>query len=513
MTCQPNLICPPQKQKLKQIQRQAATVARSSLPGLIAALLLGCASAPVDQPTPVLPRVEANFRYGGNQPTTPFDAGWWTAFADPALASLITRALAANHDVLIAAERVRQARAGSAAAASRLRPTVALTASASDQRTTLGDEFKRGITDTRVYRAALDLGWEIDAFGAARASASAAELDALAAKAGVQAARLGVASEVARQYTLNASARLRLAKLRSLLAAQNASEALTRRQQVEGLASQLDVARVAGETQSLAALLPPLETLAAVTESKIAVLLGTSPSTPLPELRAARSVALPTAPPMALGQPADLLLRRPDLQAAQMQWLAEGARLRESQADLWPKLFVSGVLGGEDLTINLLNTGPARYTNLALAFSMPLLNAGRLKANVERLSARERAATLQFEQATLKALQDVENSLMALDKERDRNRLLEAATGERRTAVRLAQSLAREGQVNQLRVLEAQRGEIAAELSALESQTELVLGAIQLFKAMGGGWQLATGQSRATPLAAIFSSATTSNSP
>jgi outer membrane protein TolC len=165
----------------------------------------------------------------------------------------------------------------------------------------------------------------------------------------------------------------------------------------------------------------------------------------------------------------------------------------------------------------LLTTGPARYSNLALAFSMPLFNTGRLKATVERLSSRERVATLQFQQATLKALQDVENSLITLDKERERNRALEAATHERRTAVKLAQSLAREGQVNQLRVLEVQRGELAAEVSALESHTELVLGAIQLFKAMGGGWQVAVSQSPPETLAAtwpaISSSLTTSNAP
>ncbi|MFY8044803.1 MAG: TolC family protein, partial [Rhodoferax sp.] len=313
----------------------------------------------------------SSFRHAepGANLSAAFDATWWQSFADPALVELVARALASNHDVRIAVQRVAQARAGSAAAASRLAPTVAITGSASDQRTTLGEEFKRGIPDTRAYRAALDLGWEIDVSGAARASANAAELDALAAQAGVQAARLAVAAEMARQVTLHRSAQLRLHKLKALHASYIKTESITRRQQTEGVASQLDVARAAGDTRALSASIPQLEMLVAATEHQIAVLLGQNPGNQVAELHRGAEVTLPTVPALQPGQPADLLLRRPDIQAAEKQWLAEGARLREAQADTWPKLFVSGVLGGQDLTLNLLNTGPARYSSLALAFS------------------------------------------------------------------------------------------------------------------------------------------------
>jgi outer membrane protein TolC len=197
---------------------------------------------------------------------------------------------------------------------------------------------------------------------------------------------------------------------------------------------------------------------------------------------------LPTAPALAPGQPLELLQRRPDLRVAQQQWLAEGARLRESQADQWPKFFIAAVLGQQDLRLNALDLSPVRYSNLALAFSAPLFNAGRLRAAVQRQSAREQAATLQYERAVIAALQDVENSLVALAQERDRGLSLAAAVESRRAGLRHAEALHREGQIDLLQLLDAQRGLIAAELAHTDSRTQQALGAVQLVKALGGGW-------------------------
>ena len=181
------------------------------------------------------------------------DASTWRGFGDPVLENLIAQARAANLDVRIAQQRVRQARAGSTAAASRLLLTVAVTGSVSDQRTGLPTEVKRGLPDTRALRGAIDLNWELDVFGAARAAADAAELDALAADAGVATAQWLVSTEVARQYIVWQGARLRLQQLQALLQAQQDTERLTRSRQADGLASRFDVSRAAGEVQSLAA--------------------------------------------------------------------------------------------------------------------------------------------------------------------------------------------------------------------------------------------------------------------
>jgi outer membrane protein TolC len=249
------------------------------------------------------------------------------------------------------------------------------------------------------------------------------------------------------------------------------------------------VARAAGEVQSLNAQLPPLSTLIAVTETQLAVLVGANPNRPLPELGHIAAPCLPTPPRLSAGQPVELLLRRPDLRVAQKQLMAEAARLRETQADRWPKLFLAAAFGRQDLRLNALDLSPVRYSTAALAFTMPLFDAGRLQAAVERQSAKERMATLQYEKAVLGAIKDVDDSLVALAQERDRAAALDAATQERRTGLRHAESLHREGQIDLLQLIDAQRAVMAAELSAIDGQTQLALNTVQLASALGGGWQ------------------------
>lgn len=455
---------------------------------VVAAVALVACSTPAPPPTPDIPAVGATFQQAPVAGGETLDAATWRGFGDPLLDDLLARARAANLDVRIAAQRVRQARAGSAAAASRLMPAVAVTGSMSDQRSGLPDEVKRGSPDTRALRAGLDLGWEIDLFGAARAAAEAAELDALAADAGVEVAQWLATTELARQYWVWQGARLRLQQLSALLQAQQDTERLTRSREAAGLASRFDVTRAAGEAQALAAQLPPLKTLIVVTGHQIDGLLGHGPGATSPDWRESAAIRLPDLPTLSPGQPIELLQRRPDLRAARQQWLAEAARLHESQADQWPKFFVAAVLGRQDLRLNALDLAPVRFSQVALAFSAPLFNAGRLQAAVERQSARERIATLQLERAVLVALQDVENSLVSLAQERARGQSLATAVESRRSGLRHAESLHREGQIDLLQLLDAQRGLIAAELAHTDSRTQQALGAVQLVKALGGGW-------------------------
>jgi NodT family efflux transporter outer membrane factor (OMF) lipoprotein len=453
---------------------------------LIALTAAGCSTLPTSAP-PDTSAARAPYRQAPAAEASALDAATWAGFGDPVLDGLLAEARSANLDVRIAVQRVRQARSGSTAAASRLWPTVAATGSVSDQRSGLPDEVKRGSPDTRAVRGAIELGWEVDVFGAARAAADAAEIDALAADAGVEAAQWLATTEVARQYLVWQGARVRLQQLQALLRAQEDTERLTRSRQAQGVASTFDVARAAGEVQTLAAQLPPLRTLVAVTEHQIAVLLGRSPGAADAAWREAPA-GLPAVPTLAPGQPLELLQRRPDLRVAQQQLLAEAARLRESQADLWPRFFLAAVLGRQDLRLNLLDLSPVRYSQVALAFSAPIFNAGRLHAAVERQSARERTAVLQYERAVLSALQDVENSLVAQAQEDDRGRRLALAVDSRRQALRHAESLHREGQIDMLQLLDAQRGLIAAELAVTDNHTQRALGAVQLVKALGGGW-------------------------
>jgi NodT family efflux transporter outer membrane factor (OMF) lipoprotein len=457
----------------------------------VAALLLplalaGCAVAPTTVPAPEMPAAFSATAQAS------FDDAWWRSLDDPVLEALVAEAARGNPDWRIALSRVEQARAGLRASATRLMPTVSAGASASEQRSGLPDDFKRGQPDVRALRGAIDLSWEIDLFGAARAARDAAAFDAQAAEEGARAARLLATGEVARQYLAWQGARARRADLERLLRSLEETERLTRLRATAGQASGLDVARAAAELRSMAAQRPGLQAAEAAAEHQIALLLGASATQPVALLAPARQAAprLPDAPILAPGQPVDLLLRRPDIAAAHRQLAADAARAREAGADRLPRLVLAALVGQQDLRINGLNLSPVPFGNAALALSMPLFNAGRLEALEMRAQAREQGARRQLERAALGALQEVESSLALLQAERERAVQVAALRDERQAALRHASALHREGQIDRLTVLDAQRGVIAAELEATEQRARIALGALQLYRALGGSWSI-----------------------
>ena len=242
------------------------------------------------------------------------------------------------------------------------------------------------------------------------------------------------------------------------------------------------------EAENIAAQMPPLRTLVAVTEQRIALLVGAPTVAQVPELAPGVPWAWASIPDIAPGQPPELLRRRPDLLAAERQLEAEGYRLDEASANRWPKFFLGAVFGRQDLTLNALDLAPVRFSNVALAFTMPLFNAGRVQAGIDAQGARQRTAALQYEQAVLGALEDVENGLVALREERKRLQALTATTGARRAALKHAESLFREGQIDLLLLLDAQRGVLASELAQSDSQTQQAVGCHPALQ--GIGWRL-----------------------
>lgn len=457
-------------------------------PGMVlAASLLGaCAVTPPPEPALTL---SPAWQGGANEGEV-LAREWWRQFSDPVLDTLISQGLAGNHDARLAVARVAQARAGLGASQSQLWPSLALTGSRSDSRSGLPAAYKAGEPDTQASRLALDLNWELDIFGAARAARRAAGRDLLAAEAGIDGARLMVSGEIARQYFIWRGARERLLLLEDILGSLRRTEALTRSRHRAGLASDLDVALTSGETRNTEALAPQLQTLVVATRARLSVLLGQDPSQPLSLLDSVpvRGDWVDPAP-VVTGQPAGLLARRPDLRAAEQQLAAESERLRGARANYLPRFFLNAVFGGQDLSVNGVGLSPVRYSNVALAFSAPLFNAGRIRAGVEAQSAREQQALIEYEKRILTAVEEVEVSLAAQQDERRRAELLLAAVDARRQALRHGELLHRAGQIDLLQLQTLQRAMLAADQSLVESHTQRALNAIQLYKALGGGWQ------------------------
>ena len=357
--------------------------ARAIRPVALAALALfsACSVAPVAPPVPSVP-LTATFAQGG--PSTvagPLDSAWWAGYADPTLTALVEKALVVNQDLAIALQRVAQASAGRDAQSSRLWPTVGLQASASRSDSGLPAPVKEGLPDTRALRAGVDVAWEIDLAGGVRAARDAAQADAAGAAAGVDAARLLVASEVARQYFVLRGAEERLRIVQELVAAQRETAARVDSRLREGQTSAFDLDRARAEADALDAQVPALRMLAGTSQTRLAVLLGRNPSARVVDDTTA-SFAWPAAREIGTGQPSELLRRRPDLVAAETRVAAETLRSAEARAQWWPKLFMSAVFGREDLRLNALDLVPVHFSNVALAFAAPIFNAGRIDAGI-----------------------------------------------------------------------------------------------------------------------------------
>lgn len=465
---------------------------KNLLTPLATALLLGgCAVAPVPAPEPPVALSPA-FRGAGDPARVAevADARWWFTFGDATLVTLVEQALQRNHDIAAAVQRVQAARAGLDAQASRLWPTVGLQAGAARSSTGLPAAIKQGLPDTRALRLGADLSWEVDLAGGLRAARDAASADARAAADGVAGARLLVASEVARQYFILRSAEERLRIVGELAAAQRDTARLVENRWREGQASAFDLDRARAEADAFEAQLPPLRTLAGVSQSRLAALLGANPS--VPPVATATGFAWPEPRAVAPGQPSELLQRRPDLRAAEARFVAESLRGQEARAQWWPKLFLSAVTGRQDLQLNALDLAPVRYGNVALALATPLFNAGRIEAGIQAQSARASEALQAWQQSVLVAVQEVEDSLLAQAQEQQRAKSLTATLAHRRLSLQHARRLQREGQIDLLALLDVQRSVLAGELALSESRLQQQLDAVQLFKALGGGYETRT---------------------
>ena len=196
-----------------------------------------------------------------------------------------------------------------------------------------------------------------------------------------------------------------------------------------------------------------------------------------------------SVPPARPGQPAELLQRRPDLLAASAQLDASNARRQQAMAEWFPRLILGAVFGRESIDLNGIALGPARFTNVAALIAMPIFNAGRTQAINDIAESGQREAVLHYEDALARALEDVENALVALSDERQRAQALNSAAASADAALGHAQSLYNRGQIDLLPLLDAQRARLSVRVGANDANTQMLLDSVQLYKALGGGWQ------------------------
>ena len=417
------------------------------------------------------------------------DAAWWQQFGDAQLTTLVELAAQNNQDVTLALLRLRQAQAGLSVNQSRLLPSVAATGSLSQSESDLPPAVKQGQPDTIARRLSLNLNWDLDLFGANRAARDAATLEAEAAELGISGMQLLVVSDVVRQYVLWQATAERLRLLSSLRDVQAQTFRLTEQRYREGLTSQFELTLAQAELSNLNAQLPALSNLLQVTQNRLAILTGQNPSATSVTLTARPVSQWPQQLEIQAGQPIALLQRRPDLQAAERQLRAANATLAAAQAERFPRFMLNAVWGQQKLTLNGLGLAASPYSSAALAFSQPLLNRKAIHANIDAKTAAEQIALTQYETTILNALEQVENSLAAQQFEQQRFMQLDQTTQSRQQSRRHAESLYREGLTGLLPLLDVQRSVVASELSLLDSRSQRWLNAVNLYQALGGGWQ------------------------
>jgi multidrug efflux system outer membrane protein len=447
--------------------------------------LAGCAT-PVLKPSVDMPERFAAATSSQGEP----EVVWWEGYGDPVLSDLVRRAARENRDVKVALERVRAGRAGETVSRSWLYPSVSVQSAGFDHRTGYDSATKQVVSEaanTKGWQGGLAVSWEVDIAGRMRAGAAAAAADTRASEDMARGVRLLVVSDVAANYFTLVGALRQLDTVRAISAAQDETLRLVTARERAGLATPFDVERAQTDASRARAAIPPLETAAAVSRHRIAVLIGDQAFNAASIAPSNGEITVPAARP---GQPADLLRRRPDLLAAQAHLDAANARRQQAMAEWFPRLILGAVFGGEGLNVNGIGLGAARFTNVAALLAMPIFNAGRTQAINDIAESRQKEAVLRYEDAIVRALEDVENTLVALEQERQRSQLLQSATGSAEAALGRAQSLYSRGQIDLLPLLDAQRARLLVRIDANDANTQLLLDSVQLYKALGGGWEV-----------------------
>lgn len=465
---------------------------RCFLPMLVMATLglTACATVGPDytQPALALPagwnRQGQPAEQGVNAAATGDLSRWWQRFNDPLLSQLVEQALVASPDLRSARARVREARARAAVASAGLYPGV--TASGSARRSNSSEESGSGATHD-LFSAGFDATWELDLFGGIRRGVEAAEADLESSVARLQDALVSLVAEVATNYVEVRSLQIRLDIARDNLASQSETLQLTEWRAQAGLVSSQDVEQARSNREQTRSQIPSLETGLAEAEYRMDILLGTSPGT-LHE-RLATSGALPSVPgQIAVGIPADTLRQRPDIRAAERTLAAETARVGVAEAQRYPSFTLSGSIGLEALTLGSLGNSGAATSSLLAGITAPLFDAGRLRNQVAIQNALREQALITYEKTVLTALQEVENALVGIVRNRERVEALTSATESANRAEEMARQRYSAGLIDFQSVLDTQRSVRTIEDSLATSRSDGVLALIRLYKALGGGW-------------------------
>ena len=457
---------------------------------VILAALAGCAVGPnyVRPATPVAPQFEGarDGAYSGDETQGKF----WTQFGDDTLDHLVDEALAANHDLRIALSHLMQARALHRASEFDLAPTVTAAGGYTRERFPAIDSPTGAPLEGHFYDAGFDASWELDFFGRVRRGVEARRAELEGAEAGLRDAQVSVTAEVARTYFELRGAQAQLAVAHRNVDNQRETLKLTQARLDAGRGTQLDTARAGAQLSTTLASIGPLEASIARSTHRLAVLTGREPNALNPLLAPAHE--LPELPHLAaVGDPAGLLRRRPDIRVAERSLAASTARVGLAIGDLFPKVTFTGSFSYAAEEPGSLGQAASRGYVVGPAISWAAFDLGRVRAQIAGSRAEADGALASYEQTVLRALEETENALVTHVRTRDSLQNAADAAQQSLTAARIAHARFEGGTADFLEVLDAERTQLAAEDRLAQSRTDAATSLIALYKALGGGWEMA----------------------
>jgi outer membrane protein, multidrug efflux system len=421
---------------------------------------------------------------GKNDPASFGDQKWFEVYQDEQLRSLIRTALQQNYDVRIAGTRILAAQAQLGITRADQFPSVSGGASLVDQRnarTPLSPAFEAGFGSLNVSAA-----WELDFWGKFRRATEAARANLVATEWARQEVIATLVANVAGAYFQLRALDLELEISQRTLASRQESLRLTHILAEGGSTSMLDVRQAEQLVFTAAAEIPALEQQIDQQQNLISILLGKNPDDVLRGQKLTEQNQPPTVPP---GLTSALLERRPDIRAAEQQMIAANAEIGVARAAYFPQISLSGNAGFETVALTSLFSGPAGAWTYGASLTQPIFTAGKIRSNVRLAEAQQQTSLLFYEQTIQGAFRSVSDALIASRKSKEFRAQQELLFQSAQDAARLSHMRYNGGVTGYLEVLTNETNAFSAELELVQARLNELLASVQLYEALGGGWQ------------------------
>ena len=475
---------------LPQVAATGATLLLAVV-GLLVGLN-GCAVGPNFHP----PKTEVSSAFGNGSQTNMTPAAtavtWWQGFNDPRLNSLVAQAVTNNPDLRIATAHVLEARALRMGAVADFFPVANANAGwtkalASENSSPI--PLPRSQREMSLYNAGFDATWELDLFGHVRRAVQADTALVAATVATRQDVLVTLISEVARNYFELRGAQNQLAVARGNVENQRETLDIALAKSKAGRATELDTARARAQLDATLALIPPVEAAVKHAIHRLGILTGQPPTALESEL--AQAAPIPTLPPLVnIGNPAELLRRRPDIRSAERSLAAATARIGVETSELFPRVSFNGNLGVQASQFASLTKGSSDTYSFGPSITWAALDLGHVLARIKAANARADGQLAGYEKTVLNALEETENALVDFGHEQVRRDYLRTSERSATQALTLARQRYDGGIDDFLTVLDAQRSQLSIQAQLAQSETRTATSLVAIYKALGGGWEI-----------------------